>query len=292
VGYELRRQLREALSPDITGLQRAVALEIADDANAATRRSFATLDDLARWTGAKDAVVVRNALKRLAAAGWEFRVPIGKGKDGRVMYAVPGTRMTFMVPDFEGVAVAPPKEEHGLPHGGAVATPQGPKGVAVAHSEGAGATPFSSYSSTTNQRGRGSEGYPLEGGDAFTRCQPLIQAMTDAGITVSWQMPSAQWIEINRVVQRAGVEAMVAFAKDTARTARDRPRYASFFVRGWLGLPPRSTRSAPANGAPRELPPHCGQCDPDSRLREVIRDGLPELTPCPDCHPTIQGAHP
>ncbi|MFF2768835.1 MULTISPECIES: hypothetical protein [Streptomyces] len=29
---ELRRQLREALGPDIKGLQRAVALEIADDA--------------------------------------------------------------------------------------------------------------------------------------------------------------------------------------------------------------------------------------------------------------------
>jgi len=31
MGYELRRQLREVLGPDITGLQRAVALEIADD---------------------------------------------------------------------------------------------------------------------------------------------------------------------------------------------------------------------------------------------------------------------
>lgn len=157
MGYELRRQLREVLGPDIAGLQRAVALEIADDANAATRESWATLDDLARWTGAKDATVVRNALKRLAAAGWEFRVPIGKGRDGRVLYAVPGRRMTFLVPPFEGVATATPsgpKGEHGLPQGGARATPQTPQGGATAHSEGAtahseGATapPFSSLSS-------------------------------------------------------------------------------------------------------------------------------------------------
>ena len=151
MGYELRRQLREALGPDITGLQRAVALEIADDANDDTRESWAALEDLARWTGAKDTNVVRNALKRLSAADWEFRVPIGKGKDGRLLYAVPGRRMTYRVPDFEEVATATPKGEQELPHGGAVATPQTPKGVAGAHSgvagapsEGAGATPFSS----------------------------------------------------------------------------------------------------------------------------------------------------
>src|SRR4051812_33158860 len=110
MGYQLRRDLREALGPDVTGLQRAVALEIADDANEKTRTSWATLEDLARWTGAKDSAVVRNALKRLAAAGWEFRTPIGVAKkDGRVMYAKPGIRMTFRVPDFQGVAAAPPK---------------------------------------------------------------------------------------------------------------------------------------------------------------------------------------
>lgn len=158
MGYKLRRDLRDALGPEITGLQRAVALEIADDAKEETRISWATLEDLARWTGAKDTAVVRNALKRLAAAGWEFRIPIGVAKkDGRVMYAKPGIRMTFRVPDFEGVAPAPPKGEPGLPlegatatpeEGGAGATPKGepplPLGGAGAHSEGATATPYSS----------------------------------------------------------------------------------------------------------------------------------------------------
>jgi hypothetical protein len=157
VGYELRRQLREELGPQVTGLQRAVALEIADDANEASRKSWAALEDLARWTGAKDTSVVRNALKRLAAAGWEFRVPIGKGKDGRALYAVPGIRMTFLVPPFKGGAVATPSAPEGeqeLPLGGAGATPSAPQGGAGAPSEGAGAPsegagapPFSSYPS-------------------------------------------------------------------------------------------------------------------------------------------------
>lgn len=165
MGYHLRRQLREALGPDITGLQRAVALEIADDAKEETRISWATLEDLARWTGAKDSAVIRNALKRLAAAGWEFRIPIGVAKkDGRVMYAKPGIRMTFRVPDFEEVATAPPMGvatappigvAPAPPMGGAGATPQGGAGAhsegATAHSEGAGATPYSSYPSAPHQ---------------------------------------------------------------------------------------------------------------------------------------------
>lgn len=174
MGYELRRQLREALGPDITGLQRAVALEIADDANEDTRRSWAALEDLARWTGAKDAVVVRNALKRLANAGWDFRVPIGKGRDGRTLYAVPGMRMTFLVPHFEGVAPATPKGEPSLPQGGAPATPQPPQGVAgahsegaPAHSEGAGATPFSSDPSTPHEE---EEASSAQGGATATPC--------------------------------------------------------------------------------------------------------------------------
>lgn len=120
MGYELRRHLREALGPDIKGLPRAVALEIADGASDTTRENtFATLEDLARWTASKDTSVVRDALKRLAADGWEFRVPIGRGKDGRALYAVPGTRMTFRVPEKrsapKGRVTTTPKGESPLP---------------------------------------------------------------------------------------------------------------------------------------------------------------------------------
>jgi hypothetical protein len=152
-----------------------VALEIADDANETTRKSWAALEDLARWTGAKDTSVVRNALKRLAIAGWEFRIPIGKGKDGRLLYAVPGTRMTFLVPHFEGVATATPygaEGEQGLPLGGAEAPPSGPQGGAgahsegaTAHSEGAVAPPFSSYPSDPSTDKDSSSG---EGGATAT----------------------------------------------------------------------------------------------------------------------------
>ncbi|GGK18288.1 hypothetical protein GCM10011583_57720 [Streptomyces camponoticapitis] len=121
MGSELRRQLREVLGPDIKGLQRAVALEIADDAryndawgyDPTGRRSKARLADLVRWTAAKDELSVREMLRRLSVAGWEFRLPIGTGRDGRPLYAVPGTAMQFRVPDFKAPTVVGPMESEG-----------------------------------------------------------------------------------------------------------------------------------------------------------------------------------
>jgi hypothetical protein len=246
MGYELRRQMREALGPEITGLQRAVALEIADDANERTRRSWVALEDLARWTGAKDGSVVRNALKRLAAAGWEFRVPIGKGKDGRALYAVPGTRMTFLVPHFEGGAGATPsvnKGEPGLPQGGAAATPSKPQGGAGAHSEGATAPsegavapPFSSDSSDSkklaSQQAAASEpdyGIPDE-------VRPLINGIAAAGVNVRWPFRGNDWFPLIALIRKSGASAMVDVAiKIAKRTSVDSARY---FLPAWTDLAP------------------------------------------------------
>ncbi|MFI7329320.1 hypothetical protein ACIBQ3_32375 [Streptomyces rubiginosohelvolus] len=135
---ELRRQLREALGPEIKGLQRAVALEIADDARyddewrfdaARGRRSKVRLADLVRWTGAKDELSVREMLRRLAVAGWEFRLPIGTGRDGRPLYAVPGVAMQFRVPDFEAQTTVGPCDPEGPTTVGPLAS-EGPTVVA------------------------------------------------------------------------------------------------------------------------------------------------------------------
>lgn len=135
MGSELRRQLREALGPEIKGLQRAVALEIADDARyddawafdaKRGRRSRVRLSDLVRWTGAKNERVVRDALRSLSLAGWEFRLPIGEGADGRPLYAIPGVAMQYRVPDFVALTVVGPSSE-----GTVTAGPSGLEGPAV-----------------------------------------------------------------------------------------------------------------------------------------------------------------
>lgn len=129
--------------------------------------------------------------------------------------------------------------------------------------------------------------------DSFQVCQPLVRAMTEAGITVSWSMKSSDWIEIANVVQRAGVPAMVAFARDTKATARQPVRYATFFLRGgWAGLPPASASPLPQRTRSVGKPPHCEHpdCDPISRTRETEdARGLRSLHPCPECHPNRKG---
>lgn len=133
--------------------------------------------------------------------------------------------------------------------------------------------------------------------DGFQICQPLVKAMTDAGITVSWQMQASDWNDIAAIVQRAGVDAMVAFALDTRASARQPIRYATFFLRGgWKGLPPQSDRPRPH---PAPVPPQrdpradrpewCGDpdCDEITRTRDVEQPGgLWASAPCPNCHPT------
>lgn len=247
MGYQLRRQLRDALGPGVTGLQRAVALEIADDANEETRKSWAALEDLARWTGAKDASVVRNALKRLAAAGWEFRIPIGKGKDGRILYAVPGTRMTFLVPCPEGRAWATPspsKREQGLPSGGAGATPETPQGGAGAPSEGAGAPsegagapPFPSDSSdSSSQLANKAAGSADLAHGIPTDARPLVDGLTAAGVTVRWPFKGDGWFPVLALIKKTGTAAMINHAVKAANRAN--VESARYFIRGWSELPP------------------------------------------------------
>lgn len=126
---------------------------------------------------------------------------------------------------------------------------------------------------------------------AFDYCQPLVRAMTDAGLVVSWQMQAEDWQSIARVLERAGIDAMVDFA--LGAKSRDRISYARFYLKGWLGLPPKSTKPRASPAADAVKPPHCGDidCHPDTRLREVEDDeGLPVLIPCSICHPAAQGA--
>lgn len=116
--------------------------------------------------------------------------------------------------------------------------------------------------------------------------------MTEAGITVSWSMKAADWTEIARIVRRAGVPAMVDFARKAKASSRQPVLYATYFLRGgWKGLPPAST-APPPRSQRNDKPPHCGHpdCDEHTRTREIEDDrGLRTAAPCPDCHPNAKG---
>jgi hypothetical protein len=111
--------------------------------------------------------------------------------------------------------------------------------------------------------------------------------MTDAGLVVSWQMTADDWQSVARVLERAGVEAMVNFALGVK--ARDRISYARFYLKGWQGLPPKSTKPRPSSDPSAAKPPYCGDpdCDEITRFRQrEDGNGLRSVYPCPQCHPS------
>jgi hypothetical protein len=98
VGYELRRWLNSQLPAECTLGERTVALEIALNANDATRQGWKlSPSDLAERTGLTRSSVSA-MLRRLARRGWDFRVPILTGADGRPVYARVGLTTTYAVP--------------------------------------------------------------------------------------------------------------------------------------------------------------------------------------------------
>lgn len=252
MGYQLRRQLRTALPPTITGLQRAVALEIADDARDDTRESWASLDDLARWTAARDAKTVRVILGRLATAGWEFRVPLGTGKDGRTLYAVPGRRLTFRVPSLassaaEATVVTPSRQQEATTvAAGETAVPTTATAV----------SPFSSSPQVSPH---------LSLPDLADR------TLRNAGVSDPHERTAIlHWINTTHRPRGRGWWRTVVHRGDLpALIAEGRTHHA---------VPPPS---APGR------PPWCGACEEPTRLHENDQG---RIARCPHCHPLTRTA--
>ncbi|WP_018506390.1 hypothetical protein [Parafrankia discariae] len=263
MGYQLRRQLRCALPPTITGLQRAVALEIADSARDETRESWVGLDDLARWTAARDTKTVRVILGRLAAAGWEFRVPIGTGKDGRPLYAVPGRRLTFRVPPFplaleEPTTVTPaPGKEAAMPD------PCPPRGETVVMAEETVVDTVATRVSPCSSSRQVSPHLSLP--------DLADQTLREAGVTDPRERSAIlTWIDTNHrprgrawwrtVVHRGDLPALIADWRSHQLFQR----------------PPTPHR-----------PPWCGLCEEPTRLHENDQG---RVVRCSRCHPLTSTA--
>jgi hypothetical protein len=116
MGSELYRMIRDGAPPGWTPPMVLVASMIADDARDPSRREddegwpWSALPVEGYWTSAgkwrdgltertrMKARAIRRELTALAAAGYEMREPVGKGKDGRMVFTAPGRAMRFRVP--------------------------------------------------------------------------------------------------------------------------------------------------------------------------------------------------
>jgi hypothetical protein len=111
VGYELTRMLRASqMLPGLGRPEQAVALELADICMDATRRPPQNMNAGARVC--EDLGIpmgsLGNILAKMAARGLEVRVPIGKDKNGRLVYAAKGHALDFLFPSLPPRAIKGP----------------------------------------------------------------------------------------------------------------------------------------------------------------------------------------
>lgn len=169
-----------------------------------------------------------------------------------------------------------------------------PQGAASGLKSVASGSNFKPHHQTQNYNPQSTEGRAEGRRDALREAQPLIDAMTDAGIVVSWTMRTDEWRDLLDLIDRVDISILVQRARE-ARRPGQQIQYATWFLRGtWRGLPTTKGRvSLSRDSSSAQSGPHCGDidCHPDTRLREVEDDeGLPVLIPCSICHPATQGA--
>lgn len=135
VGYKLYREVRDFAPAALTSGELVVALMLADDANDATRQSWISNAELC-FRSRMSPQGVRSALARLAARGYEFRVPHGVGKDGRPVFAAKGHATDYLVPDFiKGATTPAPLLVDNPPEGATTRAPYGPAKALTRHSK-------------------------------------------------------------------------------------------------------------------------------------------------------------
>src|SRR5690606_29554617 len=99
MGYELYRHVLGHAPGELDAAARLVLAVIADDANEKTRRSYLGMDLLAHRTGLLPDSIGK-ALRRLAKADIEIRVPVGADKNGKPVFAMRGHRTVYLIPVF------------------------------------------------------------------------------------------------------------------------------------------------------------------------------------------------
>jgi hypothetical protein len=121
MGYRLYREVKLNAPAGWSKAARLVAWAIADDANDDTRRSWIKQDELMRQTGIETPGGLRKVLRELADSGYEFRVPISVGSDGRMLFACHGRSTDFLIPEMkpptDEMTSAPAPEHEGGPNG-------------------------------------------------------------------------------------------------------------------------------------------------------------------------------
>ena len=119
---------------DLTPAERLVLIVIAEAADRNTRKCWPSRELIAQRTGL-GLSGLKKTFQRLAAKGYEVRIPIGKDKGGRLVFAHERHRTEYLLPRFD---IHSPAERGDVeaPTGSREGTPQGLSGGTVGSKRG------------------------------------------------------------------------------------------------------------------------------------------------------------
>ncbi|MFD9569946.1 hypothetical protein ACFWBI_08890 [Streptomyces sp. NPDC059982] len=66
--------------------------------------------------------------------------------------------------------------------------------------------------------------------------RPLVDALTNAGVLVRWNLSTPEWFTVEALILRSGIPVLVAHAQQQA--SRREITYARYFLSGWRDCPP------------------------------------------------------
>ncbi|MEU3710511.1 hypothetical protein [Streptomyces catenulae] len=126
-------------------------------------------------------------------------------------------------------------------------------------------------SPSTSFGSRGKQASP-DGPRIAEPVRPLVDAMSAAGMVVSWQLESGEWLLLHTLIDRCGVAVLVDHAGGAWQAARTRPRSARYFLAGWRSLPATSASAPEVPGrGPNVVALHGSR---PSTTDQRVRDGL------------------
>lgn len=312
VGYELRREVRDALPPGLlTGMECLVLLELADDANDETRKGYPTLEKLAALLG-REPRTVRDALASVWTKWVDVRVVLKLDKHGKPVYAFKGHAAEFVFPPDLVQAFADAVEARRLiaawtaqldaePDGGPFvgdensAPFEGSEGYGESVPSGGQRVRVSGAKGYGNPVAKGTEnprkGYgkhvplPLSSPQESPHLSPQ-----EAGLAVDTAEPLP--VPVRLLFDLGASSEEVADVIDWItehHVVRNDGWWLTAESNGTLAARLADARKALTRSAARpsrvrpDLPEHCGGCNPATRL--IFRDTDTQTRRCPDCHP-------
>lgn len=99
--------------------------------------------------------------------------------------------------------------------------------------------------------------------------RPLVDKITAAEVYPSWNLTPGEWLRLDALIKRSGVDMLAAVAVKAARKAD--VAHARYFLRAWQSLPPAPTAGTVAATAPTGPASNVVQFDPATPRRGRVQ---------------------